>query len=170
MYPKRPLSAGIFCEDTKASSIGTHKTPTLRAKGEQLCDNLISGHVLHLQLYQELNLPFFPTGETRLAQRLSWRCCRGEWSVSSLASTVRSQRASPLWAVTLKCDLEPWMWSGNRFSAWLWLFVCVCFSVRWRESLDTIAILKRTALPVKHNWISFNRAIAKCWYHISDGL
>jgi len=37
-------------------------------------------------------------------------------------------------------------------------------------SFHAIAILKRTGLPVQHNWISFNRQIGKCWYQISDGV
>lgn len=48
MYPKvlylKVVSAGIICEDTKQRSIGTHKTLTLRAEGEQLLVvKLISG-------------------------------------------------------------------------------------------------------------------------------
>lgn len=37
-------------------------------------------------------------------------------------------------------------------------------------SFHAMTILKRTSLPVRHNWISFNREIAKCWYQISDGV
>lgn len=48
MYPKvlylKVVSAEIICEDTKQRSIGTRKTLTLRAEGEQLLVvKLISG-------------------------------------------------------------------------------------------------------------------------------
>lgn len=51
------VSAGIICEDTKERSIGTRKTLTLRAEGEQLLIvKLISGLVPHLEFDQEPDL------------------------------------------------------------------------------------------------------------------
>lgn len=61
MYPKglylKVVSVGIICEDTKKRSIGTHKTLTLRAEGEQLLViKLISGLLPHHEFDQEPDL------------------------------------------------------------------------------------------------------------------